>query len=87
MPHVQAAGHVRRRDHDAVGRAVAAGGEPAILLPALVDTLLDVFGAVGFVAAAASMLLWGNGGFEMPFNASIVLLNWYPMLTLPLVTS
>lgn len=43
-----------------------------------------VFGAVGFVAAAASMLLWGNGGFEMPFNASIVLLNWYPLLTLPL---
>jgi tripartite ATP-independent transporter DctM subunit len=43
-----------------------------------------VFGAVGFVAAAASMMLWGNGGFEMPFNASIVLLNWYPLLTLPL---
>ena len=43
-----------------------------------------VFGAVGFVAAAASMLLWGNGGYEMPFNASIVLLNWYPLLTLPL---
>lgn len=43
-----------------------------------------VFGAVGFVAAAASLALWGNGGAEMPFNASIVLLNWYPMLTLPL---
>lgn len=43
-----------------------------------------VFGAVGFVAAAASMLLWGKGGYEMPFNASIVLLNWYPLLTLPL---
>ncbi len=43
-----------------------------------------VFGAVGFVAAAASILLWGKGGYEMPFNASIVLLNWYPLLTLPL---
>ncbi|MGB3225065.1 MAG: TRAP transporter large permease subunit [Desulforhopalus sp.] len=43
-----------------------------------------VFGAVGFVAAAASLLLWGEGGYEMPFNASIVLLNWYPLLTLPL---
>lgn len=43
-----------------------------------------VFGAVGFVAAAAAMLLWGKGGYEMPFNASIVLLNWYPLLTLPL---
>ncbi len=43
-----------------------------------------VFGAIGFVAAAASLLLWGDGGFEMPFNASFVLFNWYPMLTLPL---
>ncbi|AGW12435.1 TRAP transporter large permease [Megalodesulfovibrio gigas] len=42
------------------------------------------FGAVGCVAAAASMLLWGDGGAEMPFNAAIVLLNWYPLLTLPL---
>ncbi len=43
-----------------------------------------VFGAIGFVAAAASLALWGDGGFEMPFNASFVLFNWYPMLTLPL---
>lgn len=43
-----------------------------------------VFGAVGFVAAVASIALWGEGGYEMPFNASIVLLNWYPLLTLPL---
>ena len=44
-----------------------------------------VFGAVGFVAAIASLLLWGgHGAAEMPFNASIGLLNWYPLLTLPL---
>ncbi len=43
-----------------------------------------VFGAIGFVASAAALLLWGDGGFEMPFNASFVLLNWYPLLTLPL---
>jgi TRAP-type mannitol/chloroaromatic compound transport system permease large subunit len=43
-----------------------------------------VFGAVGFVATIAALLLWGKGGYEMPFNASIVLLNWYPLLTLPL---
>ena len=43
-----------------------------------------VFAAVGFVGAAASLFLWGNGGAEMPFNASIVLLNWFPLLTLPL---
>jgi tripartite ATP-independent transporter DctM subunit len=43
-----------------------------------------VFGAIGFVATVFALLLWGEGGFEMPFNASIGLLNWYPLLTLPL---
>ena len=43
-----------------------------------------VFGAIGFVATAFALLLWGEGASEMPFNASIALLNWYPMLTLPL---
>ncbi len=43
-----------------------------------------VFAAIGGVAAFFSLLLWGNGGVEMPFNASFVLLNWYPLLTLPL---
>ncbi len=44
-----------------------------------------VFGAVGFVAAISALALWGgSGAAEMPFNASIGLLNWYPLLTLPL---
>lgn len=43
-----------------------------------------VFGAIGFVASLSALLLWGNGGFEMPFNATFQLLNWYPLLTLPL---
>jgi tripartite ATP-independent transporter DctM subunit len=43
-----------------------------------------VFGAIGFVATVSALLLWGDGGNEMPFNASFVLFNWYPMLTLPL---
>lgn len=44
-----------------------------------------VFGAVGFVAAVSALCLWGGtGAGEMPFNASIGLLNWYPLLTLPL---
>ena len=43
-----------------------------------------VFGAIGFVAAAAALLLWGDGGVEMPFTASWKLFKWYPMLTLPL---
>ena len=43
-----------------------------------------VFGAIGFVAAAAALLLWGDGASEMPFNASFQVMNWYPLLTLPL---
>ena len=43
-----------------------------------------VFGAIGFVAAAAALLIWGNGAVEMPFTASWKLFKWYPMLTLPL---
>ena len=43
-----------------------------------------VFGAIGFVAAMAALLLWGDGGVQMPYTASWKLFKWYPMLTLPL---
>jgi tripartite ATP-independent transporter DctM subunit len=43
-----------------------------------------VFGAIGFISAAAALLLWGTGGVEMPFSAAFKLFNWYPLLTLPL---
>ena len=43
-----------------------------------------VFGAIGFVAAIASLLLWGDGGSELPFSAAMKLMKWYPLLTLPL---
>jgi len=43
-----------------------------------------VFGAIGFVAAVFSLALWGEGAVEMPFASTITLLNWYPMLTLPM---
>ncbi len=45
-----------------------------------------VFGAIGFVAAVAALALWGEGtrGFGMPFDAAFKLLNWYPLLTLPI---
>ena len=43
-----------------------------------------VFGAIGFVAAMAALLLWGDGAVEMPYTASWKLFKWYPMLTLPL---
>jgi tripartite ATP-independent transporter DctM subunit len=43
-----------------------------------------VFGAIGFVAAVFALALWGEGAVEMPFASTITLLNWYPMLTLPM---
>ena len=43
-----------------------------------------VFGAIGFVAAIAALLLWGDGAVEMPYTAAWKLFKWYPMLTLPL---
>ncbi|MBG0778244.1 MAG: TRAP transporter large permease subunit [Desulfovibrionaceae bacterium] len=55
-----------------------------LTLMVLLLTGQRIFGVVGFVGAAASLFLWGDGGAEMPFNASIVLLNWFPLLTLPL---
>lgn len=42
-----------------------------------------VFGVIGFVGTAAALLLWGNGSFEMPFNATFAVLNWYPLITVP----
>ena len=43
-----------------------------------------VFGAIGFVGAAAALLLWGVGGVEVPFAAAMKLMKWYPLLTLPM---
>ena len=43
-----------------------------------------VFGAIGFVSAAAALLLWGDGAIQMPYTATWKLFKWYPMLTLPL---
>ncbi|MGB4075295.1 TRAP transporter large permease [Pseudomonas sp.] len=43
-----------------------------------------VFGAIGFVAVASALLLWGDGGAEMAFSAAMKLMKWYPLLTLPM---
>jgi tripartite ATP-independent transporter DctM subunit len=43
-----------------------------------------VFAAIGFVAAFAALVLWGDGGSEMAFSAAMKLMKWYPLLTLPL---
>ncbi|MGH6926116.1 MAG: TRAP transporter large permease [Propylenella sp.] len=50
---------------------------------ALLATGQRVFGVIGFVGTAAALLLWGEGAFEMPFNASFQVLNWYPLITAP----
>jgi tripartite ATP-independent transporter DctM subunit len=42
-----------------------------------------VFGVIGFVGAAAALLLWGRGSAELPFNAAFQVLNWYPLITVP----
>jgi len=43
-----------------------------------------VFAAIGFVAAVSAFFLWGTGGADIPFSASIKLMKWYPLLTLPM---
>ena len=43
-----------------------------------------VFAAIGFVAAISAFFLWGTGGTDIPFSAAIKLMNWYPLLTLPM---
>ncbi|WP_323764445.1 TRAP transporter large permease [Marinovum sp.] len=43
-----------------------------------------VFGAIGFIGAAAGLMLWGTGGVDVPFAAAMKLMKWYPLLTLPM---
>lgn len=43
-----------------------------------------IFAVIGGVAVAFSLALWGKGGDGLAFHASFSLLNWYPLLTLPM---
>lgn len=44
-----------------------------------------VFGAIGFVAVIAALLLWGErGGFDIAFSQTIKVMRWYPLLTVPM---
>lgn len=43
-----------------------------------------VFGAIGAVAAIAALALWGTGGQDIAFTATMKLMKWYPLLTLPM---
>jgi tripartite ATP-independent transporter DctM subunit len=54
-----------------------------ITMMVLLMTGQMVFGVIGFVGTAAALWLWGEGAFEMPFNASFQVLNWYPLITVP----
>ncbi len=60
VAHVQRAGDVRRRDHDAVGGAAARWRKQAAPLPFLVEALLDAGGVVGLLHAHA--LCFPSGG-------------------------
>jgi len=58
-----------------------------VMFAAMLVLLLSgqrVFGAIGFVGAVAALLLWGTGGQELPFDQTITVMNWYPLLTIPL---
>src|SRR5690606_10622096 len=72
------------------GRAAAVSYEliAIMMFSAMLLMLLTgqrVFGAIGFVAGLSSLMLWGEGGSELPFSAAMKLLKWYPLLTLPLL--
>ncbi len=43
-----------------------------------------VFGAIGFVGAAAALLLWGEGATTMPFAGAVKLESWYALVTVPM---
>ena len=64
--------------HDMIALAMFAG------MMLMLMTGQRVFAAIGFVAALAGVLLWGTGGVTIPFSAVMKLMNWYPLLTLPM---
>jgi len=43
-----------------------------------------VFGAIGFVAVVAALLLWGTGGSDLGYSAVMKLMKWNALLTLPM---
>jgi tripartite ATP-independent transporter DctM subunit len=43
-----------------------------------------VFGAIGFIATLAALLLWGTGGSDLGFSAVMKLMKWNALLTLPM---
>ena len=43
-----------------------------------------IYAIIGGVAALFAIFLWGKGGVTMPFNSAFTLINWYPLVTLPI---
>ncbi|MCC5956987.1 MAG: TRAP transporter large permease subunit [Natronohydrobacter sp.] len=44
-----------------------------------------MFGVIGFVAVVAAVGLWGErGGHDLAFAQTIKLMNWFPLMTLPM---
>jgi tripartite ATP-independent transporter DctM subunit len=44
-----------------------------------------MFGVIGFVAVVAALWLWGDrGGYDLAFAQSLKLMNWFPIITLPM---
>jgi len=50
----------------------------------LLITGRHIFAVIGGVAAIYALMLWGKGGEGLMFQAGINLLNWYPLITLPM---
>jgi len=50
----------------------------------LLATGRQIFAAIGGLSCIFALTLWGEGGGAIPFYASIKVMTWYPLLTLPL---
>ncbi len=43
-----------------------------------------IYAVIGGVAAIFSIILWGTGGIDMGYHSAFKLINWYPLVTLPI---